>query len=224
MSLTSEQNNIPTMLSKHYKKRPNIKLKKIQNKKSENVVNRGTGAGGAQTNINGNKLEKRVRNLISEKFTRVGKPIFMGKVSEITGEQTIIEEGEINNQKYIRAYERAFIEWEKTHGKIPQEPKLMGSKQPDDCLINEESKTINLLECKSQQTTGSVAEKLQTATKKIRNLKRRFPGWNINYFYILDPYFKKKAKAEIADLDEDGIPYIWSDDEEFEQKLLNLLE
>lgn len=191
---------------------------------SEKQKNKGTGAGGAQTNINGNKLEERVRNFISKKFTRAGKPIFMGKVSERTGEQTIIEEGEINNQKYIRAYEQAFIEWEKTHGKIPQIPKLMGSKKPDDCLINEESKTINWLECKSQNGPGSVAEKLQTGTKKIRNLKQRFPGWNINYFYILDVYFKKKAKAEIADLDEDGISYIWNDDPEFERKILNFIK
>ena len=30
--------------------------------------NKGTGAGGAQTNINGNKLEERVRNFISKEF------------------------------------------------------------------------------------------------------------------------------------------------------------
>ena len=193
------------------------------NSKETKIINKGTGAGGANTNINGNKLEKRVRNFMSKEFIRVGKPIFEGVVSKKTGCQTIIEEGKINNQKYIRAFECAFQKWEKTHGKKGVY-KLKGSVRPDDCLINEESKTINWIECKSQNGPGPVAEKLQTGTKKIRNLKRRFPGWTINYYYILDAYFREKAKAEILDLDEDGIPYIWNDDPEFEKKILNMLK
>ena len=162
-------------------------------------------------------------NFISTEFIRVGKPIFEGKVSKKTGCQTIIEKVKKNDQFYIRAFECAFPEWEKTHGEAGVD-KLKGSIRPDDCFINEKDKIINWLECKSQNGPGSVAEKLQTGTKKIRNLKRRFPGWNINYYYILDAYFRKKAKAEIADLDEDGIPYIWNDDQEFEKKILNKLK
>jgi hypothetical protein len=40
----------------------------------------------------------------------------------------------------------------------------------------------------------------------------------------LDTYYKKCAEAEIADLDEDGIPYIFDTDPEFEKKLLNLIK
>ncbi len=187
--------------------------------------NKGTGAGGANTNINGEKLEKRVRNFMSTEFIRVGKPIFAGKVSKKTGCQTIIEKVKKNDQFYIRAFECGFERWEDkilNKGKKGVD-KLKGSVRPDDCFINEKDKIINWIECKSQNGPGSVAEKLQTGTKKIRNLKRRFPGWTINYNYILDAYFRKKAKAEILDLGEDGIPYIWNDDPAFEKKLLNII-
>jgi hypothetical protein len=186
------------------------------------VKNRGTGAGGANTNKNGKILEEKVRDIIKNTFPRI-EILFAGRVSKITGKQTIIDKVGINNKFYIRAPEYAFKEWEKTHGKIPQIPKLQGSIKPDDCMINEESKIINWLECKTQKKPGSVVEKLQTGTKKIRNLKERFPGWTINYYYILDTYFRK-FPAEIRDLDEDGIPYVWNDDPEFEKKILNMIK
>lgn len=186
------------------------------------VINRGTGAGGAQTNINGKKLENRVRDIVSN-ASKVKNTIYTGKTSKITGNTPKITEIEINDKTFIRAPETMFEKWEKENGKKDIK-KLHGSKRPDDCLINLIDKVIIWLECKVQKGKGSKCEVLQSSTKKIRNLKRRFPDYTINYVYILDTYYKKCAEAEIADLDEDGIPYIFDTDPEFEKKLLNLIK
>tara|TARA_B100000902_G_scaffold87854_1_gene91824 strand:+ start:6023 stop:6688 length:666 start_codon:yes stop_codon:yes gene_type:complete len=221
MSLTSEQNNIPTMLSKHYKKKPNIKLKKIQNKKSENVVNSGTGAGGAQTNINGKKLEANVRNIYNSNITsKKVLPNYCKKSSKYQ-----VEDIEINGKNYIHAPEDAFECYENNCNFANNNiSKAMGAIQPDDCFIDLINKVIIWIECKFQQGSGSVVEKLQSCSEKIENLERRFPGFTINYCYVLNPYLKETFKWEIERLDEKKIPYVVTDDPEFEKKLLNLLE
>ena len=185
-------------------------------------TNKGIGAGGAQTNINGKKLENRVRDIVSN-ASKVKNTIYTGKTSKITGNTPKITEIEINDKTFIRAPETMFEKWEKENGKKDIK-KLHGSKRPDDCVINLIDKVIIWLECKVQKGAGSKCEVLQSSTKKIRNLKRRFPDYTINYVYILDTYYKKCAEAEIADLDEDGIPYIFDTDPEFEKKLLNLIK
>ena len=178
-------------------------------------INKGTGAGGTNTNRNGNILEEKVRNIIKNNFFRQECETY-----KKTKHKYQIEKVKRNDKIYIRAPENAFSRWEKTNGNGFR--KLGGAKNPDELLINEESKTINWLECKSQKGSGSVIEKLQSGTKKIRNLKRRFPDWNINYCYILDNYFK--GEPEIDELDEDGISYIWEDDSEFQKNLINLIK
>ena len=86
-------------------------------------------------------------------------------------------------------------------------PKLHGTKEPDGCFINEDSKQIIILEKKFQNGGGSVAEKLQTPVNKIRNLSRRYVSYKIFYIYWLSDWFKDNAKAELLDLVEDKIPY-----------------
>ena len=220
MSLTSEQNNIPTMLSKHYKKKPNIKLKKIQNKKSEKVVNRGTGAGGAQTNINGNKLEVNVRGWYNNNITSKKMLDYSKKKNK-----WCVEEVEIDGKKYLHAPEDAFKCYEENcefaNNNIT---KAHGAKCPDDCFIDLVKKTIHWIECKFQQGSGSVGEKLQTCSEKIINLERRFPGWKINYCYVINTYIKENFRWELERLEEKKIQYVIDDDVDFEKKILNLIK
>lgn len=187
-----------------------------------NIKNKGTGAGGAQTNINGKKLENRVRDIVSG-ASKVKNTIYTGKTSKITGNTPTITEIKINNKTFIRAPETMFERWEKENGKKDIK-KLHGTKRPDDCLINLNDKLIIWIECKVQKGQGSKCEVLQTAPKKIRNLKSRFPNYTINYIYILDSYYKKSAEAEIDDLDKDGIPYIFDNDPNFEQKIIDIIK
>ncbi len=181
--------------------------------------NKGTGAGGAKTNKNAAKVENKLRNTYSNAITTTKR------LQEKTWKYNI-ERVQINGNTYTRAPETSFPRWGENFGgeELKKVKRLNGAKWPDDCLINEVSKTINWAEAKVQGGSGSVCEKLQTGTKKIRNLQRRFPGWKINYYYVLDSNLKKLCPQEIADLDEDGIPYIFDTDPEFEKKLLNLLK
>jgi hypothetical protein len=186
------------------------------------IKNKGTGAGGNKTNINGVVLENRVRSIISSWVT--SKRLISKKRKYKYEHKFNIEEVVIKGNTYIRAPETAFPRWrqELGEGNIDTIKPLHGTKWPDDCLIS--TKTINWIECKCQQTYGSTGEKLQTPRNKIRNLKWRFPNWEINYLYILDHKFKDLCPQEISDLEFDSIPYIFDNEQDFEQKLLNMIK
>jgi len=179
-------------------------------------VNRGTGAGGANTNINGVKLEDQVRTTISKNIEVIK--------SEETDNKWKIEMVMIEGNEYIRAPEYAFKRYEVRNGTTSINGKLAGTILPDDALINEVKKYINWLEAKRQDGTGSVSEKLQTPNLKKENLKERFPDYDINYIYILDHKFKEIAPAEINYLKKYNVPYIFDNDTDFEKNLLKLIK
>ena len=180
-----------------------------------NIVNRGTGAGGANTNVNGKELEDRTRGIISDNVDEIG---LSSIYSSRNHRKWNVTEVTYLGDTYIRAPETAFKLFEDKEGN-PDVCQARGAIRPDDLIINNETKTINWIECKNQNEDGSVAEKLQTASEKIENLKRRFPGWNINYVYVLSSYFKENTEWEISRLDEKNILYIFEDDEDIEVKL-----
>ena len=190
-----------------------------QEKQHENTKNRGTGAGGSNTNKNGVKLEDRTRKTIDENIEQSN----LSEKYKTTGKRKWnVTEGNYNGIPYIRAPESAFKSWEKIEGNQEQMiPKAHGTKEPDDLIVNKKTKTINWLECKVQNGGGSVVEKLQSCPEKIENLKRRFPGWNINYVYILSSYIREISQWEILRLNEKNILYIFEDDEYFSEKLMD---
>tara|TARA_B110001450_G_scaffold45244_1_gene41788 strand:+ start:259 stop:840 length:582 start_codon:yes stop_codon:yes gene_type:complete len=184
------------------------------------VVNRGTGAGGANTNINGNRLEEKVRSCYDTHIITEQRLAYNRNNRWLV--QTV---GMDDDGVFIRAPQNAFKCFEENCGYANDTIlKLHGAKQPDDCFINEQTNTINWIECKSQGSGGSVGEKLQTFSEKIINLEKRFPGWKINYCYIINPYIRTHYRCEIQRLEEKNISYICSDDENFENKLLELLK
>lgn len=178
------------------------------------IKNRGTGAGGSNTNKNGIKLEDKVREIISKNIEIIGT-----SAEYRCNEKCVWKVEDIihNGKNYIRAPESAFKRFEGVEG--INYDKADGAIEPDDLIVNKETKTISWIECKVQNGGGSVAEKLQTAGEKIINLERRFPGWKINYFYILSHYFKR-CKATINRLDEQKILYIYDSDENLEGKIV----
>ena len=179
--------------------------------------NRGTGAGGAKTNETGKKLEEKVRggfnSHISVINTIPSKNIYKVQTVKITS----------RDDDYIRAPEGAFKKWgnEFSNKNILE---LGGAKQPDDCFINIIKKTINWIEAKEFTCKGgSVCEKIQSYPNKIRNLQRRYPGWQINYIYVLARKFEMICPAEIQDLKDDDIAFVYSDDPELITKLLQYI-
>ena len=82
---------------------------------------------------------------------------------------------------------------------------------------------IYWIECKVQEVAGSKCEVLQTYNQKIRNLKERYPGYTINYIYVLDSNFRTHCPKEISYMIEDNIKLVWEDDENFEEKLKSVI-
>ena len=167
-----------------------------------NEINRGTGAGGANTTINGIKLEHKVKNTIDSKslVLNVEKTKAKFKILNV----------EINKKEYKRTQQTGFRRWdlENNFSKSLDDYKnksLHGAKAPDDCLINEKEKIINWVECKSQSKGGSKCEVLQTYNQKIRNLKERYPEYKINYIFVLDKLFRNNCSKEISYIIEDNI-------------------
>jgi hypothetical protein len=187
-----------------------------EKQKPKKQKNRGTGAGGANTNLNGIKLEDKVRNTITKNSEVIE--------SEKTKNKWKIETVMINGNENIRAPENAFKRYETKKYKTSKNDKLAGTIHPDDILISEIKKIINWIEAKVQKKSGSKQEVLQSYPNKIKNLKKRFPDYEINYIYVLDNYFKDNAKAEIKDLKDDNISFIFDNDTNFEKNLLKLIK
>lgn len=101
--------------------------------------------------------------------------------------------------------------------------KAHGCKNPDECYINESSKTMFILEKKFQQVGGSVCEKIQTPSFKLWQYKRTFPDYKIVYIYCLSSWFKQNCKAEVEYLKEHEIPVFWGDDTEYKSKIVDFI-
>ena len=191
---------------------------------SEQIHNKGTGAGGKNTNVSGKNVEDLVRNIGDKNFT---------VSSHITKDKNKyqIQKGNLRSKfdEYIRAPENAFITLEKIYTKskthlYPNVIPLHGCIKPDELYINTDAKVINWIECKNQNKNGSCCEKLQTFHRKKKNLRRRFPEYRINYIYVLARYFEKCCKGELSDMEEEGVPYLFVDDPELSSKLLDCIQ
>lgn len=190
-------------------------IKKNCNYKAEH-----TSSGGKNTNINGKKLENKCRECFEKMIT-------LKKRADYCTETNIyqVEDVVMNGKSYLRAPERAFEKYEEKCGHTNLNIcKAHGAVRPDDCFINEVDKIINWIECKIQNDPGSVGEKLQTFGEKKLNLSQRFPDWQINYCYVINPWIKENFQYEIQRLDEMNIPYVVDSDEDFENKILQLIK
>ena len=175
--------------------------------------------GGANTTKNGKKLEDNVQDIFTSNCSSIKthpKDIPKDQVHKV---QDVI----IKGVELIRARKGALVRFYDNIYEGSCEEALHGAKEPDDCFINPNTKVFNWIECKAQGQGGSVCEKLQTYSPKIRNLRERYPDYYINYIYVLEPYFRESCPKEIENIMEDNIKIIWSDDENFEEKLLSVI-
>lgn len=175
----------------------------------ENIINKGTNAGGINTNKNGLCYEE-ITDL-SDNFTVLEDHDFSKKIKFNQYEKNFIATKQSGLFKSMKQYINKTIE------------KAHGCKNPDECYINEETKTIFIIEKKFQQTAGSVCEKIQTFEFKKWQYSRTFPEWTIVYIYCLSNWFEKNCKAEIQYLKFKQIPLFWGNSNTYKQDIINFI-
>ena len=158
---------------------------------------------GSKTNRNGLKFESKTS--LSEyyveehvRFKKDGPMFILGNKSKL--KKYMIAKGEYSNVG-------------DAHGCI----------QPDECYINEESKTIFIIEKKSQRVQGSACEKIQSADFKKWQYGRLYPNYSIVYIYCLSNWFKDNCKSELEYLAYKGVPVLFGDDADYKTKMIDLL-
>lgn len=81
--------------------------------------------------------------------------------------------------------------------------KILISKKllPDDSIYVIVKNTLNIIECKFQQVSGSVDEKLQTCDFKKKQYQKLLSRANIEveYIYLLSDWFKNPAYKDVLD-------------------------
>ena len=174
-------------------------------------TNRGTGAGGANTNVNGLAFEQMTEQKEKDVYEVVKKGQHHEEIRFFYCEKTYIHTKQSRFSKYMGENIDKTIK------------PLHGAKHPDEVYIDEEEKVAFILEKKFQMGGGSASEKLQTYSAKIRNYQRRIPDYKIVYIYCLCDWFRTNCEAEIEDLKEDNIPVFWGTRETYKNDIVNFI-
>jgi hypothetical protein len=179
-----------------------------------NIINKGTGAGGAYTNINGLSYEEKTN--LEQLFSEVN-------IDNKSGTKTIKfinNEHEFVNAKKTELYK--YLESRKERNLLLQP--AAGCKQPDEAYIDLNRKIIFIIEKKFQQTPGSVDEKIQTGPFKKIHYSKQFPNYKVNYIYCLSDWFKRDEYKSVLDyLQENSIPVFWGNDIEYKNDIINFM-
>ncbi|TCG11077.1 PD-(D/E)XK nuclease superfamily protein [Mycoplasma todarodis] len=170
-------------------------------------INKGTGAGGAKTNLNGLKWEE---------STYLGNALkTLGYNLELTDEIKKIKKGSTTTLLEIRKNDEHFGYYGQ-QGQLYKmlqlvfpnkmnnefiETVLSKKINPDGFIYNSRTNTLHIFEKKWQQVPGSVDEKLQTAPFKRTMFKKLLSNVDteVTYQYILSSYFKQKQYENIKE-------------------------
>ena len=166
-----------------------------------NIVNRGTGAGGANTNANGLSYETATELSLSE-FERIAN---------------FKERGGIQLKK------AAFYKHMDKLGAVYKNVlPAAGCKQPDEVVVVD--KKVFIIEKKFQNGPGSVDEKIQTAGFKTSHYQSMFPSYRVHYIYCLSDWFKRpEYKSVLAYLDTQSVPVFWGQDPEYKTQIMDYI-
>ena len=173
--------------------------------KPNNINNRGTGAGGSNTNKNG---------LPYEEFTDLDNRITTQESGKITFDD--------NKRHFIRTKQSNLFKCMKDEVDTNIN-KAHGCKNPDECYIDSESKTMFIIEKKFQQCSGSVCEKIQTPDFKSWQYSRTFPKYNVVYIYCLSDWFKENCEAELEYLVYKGVPFFWGNSKTYKDDIIDFI-
>ena len=171
--------------------------------------NRGTGAGGLNTNKNG--LSYEILTELNDRITILETKKFSNKIKF-----------DNNLKEYIKTKQSNLFKcMENEINKSVK--KAHGCKNPDECYIDELNKILFIIEKKFQKHNGSVCEKIQTPDFKIWQYARTFPNYKIIYIYCLSDWFKENCEAEIEYLNYKNIPYFWGSSKTYKDDIINFI-
>ena len=166
------------------------------------TVNRGLGAGGAMTNVNG--LAYETLTDLKSMYTHDGKFVtFHGYT-----------------KRFRCLTKSSFLKEVPSRSNVKP---MHGCKQPDESYVNLDESTIFIIEKKFQQTSGSVCEKIQTGDAKRFNFQQMFPTYEIHYTYCLSDWFRENCVAELDYLSSRGISVFWGSDPDYKNKMTSYI-
>ena len=161
-----------------------------------NIINKGTGAGGIKTNINGSAFESKVaisiiKTLIDDDYVLEEIEKFKTKTStifKVKKNDDLL--GLFGSQSSLFKFLNLDEAWEKiAYAKPLKDVRSVWSKTliPDIYYFNLKTQKIRLIECKYQDSSGSVDEKLQTSVYKRELWNKLFKqyGISVTYEYVL---------------------------------------
>jgi len=161
-------------------------MNKLTNAFEKIIINKGTGAGGKNTNLFGKKFEEltNYESLIGDwnktlltKGTKLKNHYFLFK--------------KINNNDFVYVSQKAFVSF----FEIIYNRTLF--RNPDEAIIItdiNDNMTIKILEKKEQHVEGSVETKLWSAVALKREYQLMLPDCKIEYAFCLNSFFKNKFK------------------------------
>ena len=184
---------------------------------NEIKVNKGTGAGGAKTNLNGINFEE--KTFLGEWIQKEGYVLKQ------------ILKGTTRTQLFEVYKEDEMVAYYGRQGKVYDALKLVFPKEinnefiksvlskkiyPDAFILNLKSKKLIIFEKKWQQTSGSVDEKIQTAPFKLEMFEKLTRNLNISvmYQYILSKWFVSDSYRNVKEYYKDNKQIdIWTEEE-----------
>ena len=184
------------------------------------IINRGTGAGGANTNVNGKSFEEKTSNeqrLLANGFIKKSIPGYKGKsayylMKEISPTESIT----YLTQGGLKAYFEHFHKKEMC-------------RNPDEAYLfrNGTTYTLKVLEKKNQNTAGSVDTKLLAGPGFIEEYQILLGNaFTVKYAFCISAFLKKdyisgtaKYKALRAINERHGIKVLYGDDADYYETL-----
>jgi hypothetical protein len=158
------------------------------------IINKGTGAGGANTNVTGKSFEQKTENetrLFASGFTR--KPIpgyekntegsFYYLIKETSPTESVVYMTQGGLKKYFEHFFKKEL-----------------CRHPDEAYLfrNGDKYTLKILEKKNQNTSGSVDTKLMTARDFIEEYEDSIedPNFTVHYAFCVSDFLKKDYTSD----------------------------
>jgi len=186
-----------------------------------NLQNKGTGAGGANTNVNGKSFEQKTENetrLLSNGFVRKKIPV---RSESIHGYYLIKEISPTQSITYLTQYGLKLYFGHFHHKEM--------FRRPDEAYLfkNGDSYTLKILEKKNQNTDGSVDIKLLAGQGFIEEYEFLLgENFTVRYAFCISEFLKKdyisecvKGRALRHICKKHGIAVLFGDDDDYYEKL-----